>query len=176
MKQEKKYRYYEDVFELPFENYFRVINTGNLTYLYEFKQNNRNSELDINDIPVNYPSSFKALWEKMQYQFEEVEFTDIFHDWIQLTLNLIKLAQLGDQPASKLKVETSRLMEKISDHSKDEKKIINIGELATNIDSVFDFKKNILAQRFTMPIAEFKSLQKLATDIINERKKQREQT
>ena len=162
-------KHYTSIYEIPFENYYRVINTGNPVYLYVFKQNNRESELDIENPPVEFPKEFYTIWDNMLYQFETVKYTELFTASIQLTLNLIKLATL-DTPNSHLKVETSRLIERLYGSDKEDKQKINIGKAATDIDMIFDFKKNIFSQRFTMSIAEFKALQDSAMEILEARK------
>lgn len=170
MKKHGQRYYYESINELPYYNYFKSLETGSRVYLFVYRENDPGkSNESIKDAGGEYPDFFNDVWEKLQYEFDVVEYSDTFRDVMEATYITAKIA-ISDKPQSKLKLKLSRLNEKIEKHL-DKTENYDVDKMAINIESMFDFKKDIQSQKYTMSIETFMALERQAIEQVEYRKK-----
>lgn len=135
-------KHYTRLEKMPVFNYFEILITGNLAYLYIVEEGE--------DYPDKFPECFWEVWDKIYFSQKRMSIGREMKRDIELLLLKIKY-QLTKEPRYLTKAQIMEYRK-----SPESDKDFDLDDLILYVEKGYDFKINI--DKYTYPVAKFLNL------------------
>lgn len=136
-------KHYNSLEKIPVYNYFQILLTGNLAFLYVVEESE--------DYPDKFPECFAEIWNNIYYSQKKMIIGREMKQDIELQLLKIKY-HLTKEPRYLTRSQMLEFMANKADIKDD----FDLDDLILSVEQGYDFKLNI--DKHTYPAAKFLNL------------------